>query len=786
VPEVSAAIRLLYQRCLDLGYHPREFRKAQVVMVPKLDRDPSTVKGWRPISLLSCLGKGLERLIGRRMAWATVQNQVLQPQQMGALPRRSAVDVVAALLHDIEAAMEKRQVATLVTIDVEGAFDAVLRNRLLLRLREQGWPENIVHWASSFMTDRHACVRHDDVVTSMDPLFCGLPQGSPASPILYLLYTEPIHRLGEEKSHFGYADDCGLLAIADTVEESARLAQDMLTRVLTWGAENAISFGPSKTEVQHFMLKRHRGQLPRIRHGSRDVEAEPAMRWLGVWLDPKLSFKRHVAEKAAAARRVANHIRGLSKVHSGAPPAAITKAMKAVVIPKALFASEVWYPGRTRSSFVRKGGQFRQVQTGLQHSISLIQKAINHALRGCLPVWKTTPLPALYREASVPPVEQLLDSARVRHAIRLRKLDKHHPLVHRSTMTRTTNGAIARPTILQSAVTLVQEFPRPVLEPPHYSGTSHEAPTLGLSKDKAAEDFQLWLERQPPGDIVAYSDGSKLNRWSSKAGYGFAVFRGKDLIAQGKGQFAFAEVFDAEAEGAWQALRTAVATAEQVGGKRPDITVCTDNTGVVSSINGTASASSQAAFIKFQRIAEQYRGKATIKWVPGHCDIQGNELADKLAKEGAEAGHGVRVISQPTLAYVKRGAKAARTMAFRHWWLRHQPGSYKDTGLLATLGPTAELQQLGRPLLHRLLAARSGHGDFAAYHRRFGHADASMTCSCGRQKSPAHIFYCRKLTNRESQVGFCRRKVAEEIGEKWSMFVERVQASDFYTRICPR
>jgi hypothetical protein len=45
---------------------------------------------------------------------------------------------------------------------------------------------------------------------------------------------------------------------------------------------------------------------------------------------------------------------------------------------------------------------------------------------------------------------------------------------------------------------------------------------MGLSKDKAAEDFQLWLKRQPPDGIVAYSDGSKLNRWSS-TGYGFAV-----------------------------------------------------------------------------------------------------------------------------------------------------------------------------------------------------------------------------------------------------------------------
>jgi hypothetical protein len=67
--------------------------------------------------------------------------------------------------------MEGRQVATLVTADVEGAFDAVLRTGLLLRLREQGWPENIVHWAGSFMSGRYTCVWHDGVVTSMDHLY---------------------------------------------------------------------------------------------------------------------------------------------------------------------------------------------------------------------------------------------------------------------------------------------------------------------------------------------------------------------------------------------------------------------------------------------------------------------------------------------------------------------------------------------------------------------------------------------------------------------------------------
>jgi hypothetical protein len=153
----------------------------------------------------------------------------------------------------------------------------------------------------------------------------------------------------------------GSLPVWTTCTESTWLAQDMLTGVPTWGADNAISFGPSMTQIQHFMLQKHKGQLPRIRHSSKGADAEPAMRWLGFWLNPKLSFMRHIAEKAAAAKRVANHSRRLSKVRSGAPPAAITKAMKVVVIPKALFASQVWYPGRMRFSFVRKGGQFRQV-----------------------------------------------------------------------------------------------------------------------------------------------------------------------------------------------------------------------------------------------------------------------------------------------------------------------------------------------------------------------------------------------------------------------------------------
>lgn len=56
---------------------------------------------------------------------------MLNPQQGGALPCQSAMDLIAAFTHYAEAALAQGKVVTLVTMDVLGAFDAVLWRRLL-------------------------------------------------------------------------------------------------------------------------------------------------------------------------------------------------------------------------------------------------------------------------------------------------------------------------------------------------------------------------------------------------------------------------------------------------------------------------------------------------------------------------------------------------------------------------------------------------------------------------------------------------------------------------------
>jgi len=151
------------------------------------------------------------------MAWLAVTLQVTNSQQFGALPLRSSVDLTTCLTHDVEKALASGYKASMLTIDVKGAFDAVLPGRLAYRLREQGWPDHLVRWVYSFATQRTVRIRLDGETGPEIAIQCGLPQGSPVSPILFMLYIAPLFWLGAPARRFGYADDIALLAISKSL-----------------------------------------------------------------------------------------------------------------------------------------------------------------------------------------------------------------------------------------------------------------------------------------------------------------------------------------------------------------------------------------------------------------------------------------------------------------------------------------------------------------------------------------------------------------------------------------
>jgi hypothetical protein len=82
--------------------------------------------------------------------------------------------------------------------------------------------------------------------------------------------------------------------------------------------EAAISFNVSKTELIHFYSKRTTIEEG-LKLGDVEISPKPLVRWLGVFLDSKLTFKQHIEiqiSKVKTAfyliRRLGNTQRGLS------------------------------------------------------------------------------------------------------------------------------------------------------------------------------------------------------------------------------------------------------------------------------------------------------------------------------------------------------------------------------------------------------------------------------------------------------------------------------------------
>ena len=95
---------------------------------------------------------------------------------------------------------------------------------------------------------------------------------------------------------FCYADDLGLLVLSKSLKDTAIAVKENAKAVVRWGRENALEFDLGKSELVRFSRSRNATESTEVRLlGDHVVKATgKAVRWLGVWLDPKRGFKHHL------------------------------------------------------------------------------------------------------------------------------------------------------------------------------------------------------------------------------------------------------------------------------------------------------------------------------------------------------------------------------------------------------------------------------------------------------------------------------------------------------------
>ncbi|KAI3040862.1 hypothetical protein CBS147352_9731 [Aspergillus niger] len=341
---LKATIITVFTKSVDLGYYPRQWKQARIVVLRKPGKpDYSAPGAYRPISLLNTLGKLLEAVMARRLSYWAERFKLLPDTQFGGRPGRNTEQALLVLANAVYRAWERSRVVTLIAFDLKGAFNGVHQTSLDARLRVKGIPPKARQWIRSFMEDRQASVTFDDSESENLPLeHAGLAQGSPLSPILFGFYNSDLvdQVVDQNGGASAFIDDYFRWRSYPTVEENIKKIQEEdVPRIEEWAQRTGASFAAEKTELIHLTRRKAthgKGQI--VIDGQATKPADTA-KLLGVIFDKEMRWMEHVQEAVKRATKVNIALSGLRHLR----PELMRQLYQACVTPILDYASTVWH-----------------------------------------------------------------------------------------------------------------------------------------------------------------------------------------------------------------------------------------------------------------------------------------------------------------------------------------------------------------------------------------------------------------------------------------------------------
>jgi len=407
----------LVRGCIRIGYHPCTWKTAKGILLRKQGKPTYTAaKAYRVISLLSCLGKVVEKAVATWITNFCEKEDTFHRGQFGCRRGRGTSDAVAQLVVKVEKAWSTKRTALALLLDVKGAFDRVDKTQLLRRMTQVGIAGNIVRWVASFLSNRRAMLVIDGRTGETRDIQAGLPQGSPVSPVLFILSVSALFQWLEDRHSalqaISFVDDIGLVIECDGLENGIRQLECIAKDTMQWGSDNKVEFEVSKTEVLLFSRRRKILQaadkvVVRIGEQSFAIKHE-ATKWLGFWLDSKLSFKTHFENRMASAKGALQRVASLSRGNGGLSINLMRRVVVAAVTSVALYGSEVWWRGQ-------------------QDRENKLQLLLNRQARTITGLLRSTPLAFLRDQVCLPSARDLLDNRQTRYAVRALGANGDHP-----------------------------------------------------------------------------------------------------------------------------------------------------------------------------------------------------------------------------------------------------------------------------------------------------------------------------------------------------------------------
>ena len=289
-------LKLVINNSFAEGKFPDLLKIANVCPIYKKG-DRNKCENYRPISLLSNLSKLFERAMHTRLYNFLSTNKSLYELQFGFRHKYSTNHALLSIVEKIRESLDNKTFSCGVFVDLEKAFDTVNHTILLKKLEHYGIRGPANSWFLSYLTSRKQKVVFDGFSSQLLDISCGVPQGSILGPLLFLIYINDMHTAVKFSTVYHFADDTNLLYHHKNPKILRKHMNADLKLLFNWLCANRLSLNVSKTEFIIF-------RPPNLKLSARitltlnrtTIFESTKIKYLGVILDNKLSWKHHIFE----------------------------------------------------------------------------------------------------------------------------------------------------------------------------------------------------------------------------------------------------------------------------------------------------------------------------------------------------------------------------------------------------------------------------------------------------------------------------------------------------------
>ena len=228
------------------------------------------------------------------------ENDLHAKMQSAYRPYHSTETALLRVQNDILLALDQRKEAVLVLLDFTAAFDTIDHTHLCHRLSSRfGIRDTSLKWFSSYLNNRKQSVLIDTVKSDCHHLWCGVPQGSVAGPLEFIMFSAPLQELisAHGVSSVAYADDTQLYVTFDPADRASAVSkiEACIRDVKSWAVQNKLVLNDSKTEIIFFSSRFTTSvSPPTFQIGQSTVTPSPAAKDLGVFMDSSLNMRKHI------------------------------------------------------------------------------------------------------------------------------------------------------------------------------------------------------------------------------------------------------------------------------------------------------------------------------------------------------------------------------------------------------------------------------------------------------------------------------------------------------------